>query len=132
MQPPVLRQQPLLRLSQLISSQLQSRPSCRCFQPLSFLSILRGLMVVLLPRGAVYDTVHASIRRSSIHRLSFQYVQHPIEWSVPLGPRQCLRRRVAFSRNPVLLSLQKAQGSFTNMTNVCSQIDQKLKLPAVS
>ena len=102
------------------------------FLVVSFLSLLRGLMVVLLPCGAVSDTVHASIRRSSIHRLLFQYVQRPVEWSVPLGPRQSLRRRVAFGRNPVLISLQKAQGSFTNMTNVCSRIDQKLKFPAVS
>ena len=75
-------------------------------------------MVLLLPRGAISDTVHASIRRSSLHRESFQYVQRPVEWSVPLGPGQRLRRRVAFGRNLVLLSLQKAQGSFTNMTNV--------------
>ena len=122
LQSPVLRQLPLLRLSQMISSQPQSQPSCRCFLQLTsvFLSLLPGLTVVLLPRGAISDTVHASIRRSSLHRESFQYVQRSVEWSVPLGPHQHLRRRVAFGRNPVLLSLQKAQGSFTNMTNMQS------------
>ena len=63
-----------------------------------------------------YYDVQLSLSKMS----TVQYVQHPVEWSVPLGPRQCLRRRVSFGRNPVLLSLQKAQGSFTNMTNMQS------------
>ena len=53
-------------------------------------SFLWLLVVARLPRGAISDAVHTSIGRRLVHRDLFQYVQGPVEWGVPLGPRRRL------------------------------------------
>ena len=53
-------------------------------------SFLWLLGVAHIPRGAISDTVHTSIGRWLVHRDLLQYVQGPVEWGVPLGPRRRL------------------------------------------
>ena len=66
----------------LVDGLLVERPSLPSF--------LWLLAVARLPRGAISDGVHTSTGRRFGLRDLFQYVQGPVEWGVPLGPRRRL------------------------------------------